>query len=173
MWSESSSGRFRVVCEGCEVPVVVRQRISRTHEVTHYTDYTRISMVFMLVGRSEARGHNGFRVDGTTAYRCVLEGGPSKPPTLGSVRSTLNPLKMKRPTYKTDTSVLRLCSTSRCPKAPPTQPAEVGDSPLPGCGGYANAYGAASATGHGEAPTRRERESLEGRFRIELVHISS
>eukprot|EP00913_Durusdinium_trenchii_P008469 g7954.t1 len=31
------------------------------------------------------------------------------------------------------------------------RPGRVGDSPLPGCGGYANAYGAASATGHGEA----------------------
>ena len=27
---------------------------------------------------------------------------------------------------------------------------KVGDSPLVGCGGYANEYGAASATGHGE-----------------------
>ena len=28
---------------------------------------------------------------------------------------------------------------------------QVGDSPLVGCGGYANMYGAVSATGHGEA----------------------
>lgn len=30
---------------------------------------------------------------------------------------------------------------------------KVGDSPLLGCGGYANAVGAVSATGHGEVPS--------------------
>lgn len=44
---------------------------------------------------------------------------------------------------------------------------EVGDSPLVGCGGYANRYGAVSATGHGEANL-----GGGGEFSIEFLLVS-
>eukprot|EP00434_Breviolum_minutum_P038500 symbB.v1.2.034152.t1/scaffold4359.1/size40727/1 len=51
------------------------------------------------------------------------------------------------------------------------RPGRVGDSPLLGCGGYANALGAVSATGHGEAITKvtLSRSALT---RLELLNTS-
>ncbi|CAL1171064.1 unnamed protein product [Cladocopium goreaui] len=52
------------------------------------------------------------------------------------------------------------------------RPGRVGDSPLVGCGGYANRYGAVSATGHGEAITRVTLSRL-ALMRLELVEKDS
>ena len=40
----------------------------------------------------ELKYYRGFRVGGTGNPKCLLYGGPYKPPTLGIVPSTLNPL---------------------------------------------------------------------------------
>eukprot|EP00435_Cladocopium_sp_Y103_P010877 s1224_g2.t2 len=52
------------------------------------------------------------------------------------------------------------------------RPGRVGDSPLVGCGGYANRYGAVSATGHGEAITKVTLSRL-ALMRLELVEKNS